>query len=140
MSTRADNFTQTRLIPDLFSDFMNDLTPHPFTGDVGRVKNDQSIKQAVKNIVLTNFGERFFQPNIGSDVYASLFEPNDSIMEENLKFAIENCIRFHEPRVNLLGVDVYTFSEENRVSINIVFSIINSIRIQSVSLILRRVR
>ena len=140
MSTRADNLTQTRLVPDLFSDFMNDLTPHPFTKDVGRVKNDQSIKQALKNIILTNFGERFYQPNIGSDVYNSLFEPNDSIMEENLKFGIENAIRFHEPRVNLINVEVYTFSEENRVSINIVFSIINSIQIQSVNLILRRVR
>lgn len=140
MSTRADNFTQTRLAPDLFSDFMNDLTPHPFTKDLGRVKNDQSIKQALKNIILTNFGERFYQPNIGSDVNNTLFEPNDTILEENLKFGIENAIRFHEPRVNLLDVQVYTFSEENRVSINIVFSIINSIQVQSVNLILRRVR
>jgi len=140
LSTRADNFTQTRLTPDLFSDFLNDLTPHPFTKDVGRVKNDQSIKQALKNIILTNFGERFYQPNIGSDVNNTLFEPNDSILEENLKFGIENAIRFHEPRVNLLDVQVYTFSEENRVSINIVFSIINSVQIQSVNLILRRVR
>ena len=140
MSTRADNFTQTKKIPDLFSDFLNDLTPHPFTKDVGRVKNDQSIKQALKNIILTNLGERFYQPNIGSDVYRSLFEPNDSIMEENLRFAIENAIRFHEPRVSILNIDVNSFSEEDRVAINIVFSIINSVQVQSVNLILRRVR
>lgn len=140
MSTRADNFTETKKIPDLFSDFLNDLTPHPFTKDVGRVKNDQSIKQALKNIILTNLGERFYQPNIGSDVYRSLFEPNDSIMEENLKFAIENAIRFHEPRVSILNIDVNSFSEEDRVAINIVFSIINSVQVQSVNLILRRVR
>jgi phage baseplate assembly protein W len=140
MSTRADNFTQTKKIPDLFSDFLNDLTPHPFTKDVGRIKNDQSIKQALKNIILTNLGERFYQPNIGSDVYRSLFEPNDSIMEENLKFAIENAIRFHEPRVSILNVEVNSFSEEDRVAINIVFSIINSVQVQSVNLILRRVR
>jgi phage baseplate assembly protein W len=140
MSTRADNFTQTKKLPDLFSDFLNDLTPHPFTKDLGRAKNDQSIKQSLKNIVMTNLGERFFQPNIGSDVNRYLFEPNDVVLEENLKFAIENAIRFHEPRVNVIQVLVSSFSEEDRVAVNIVFSIINSIQVQNLNLILRRVR
>jgi hypothetical protein len=140
MSTRSDHFTQTKVTPDLFSDFLDDLTPHPISKDLGRVKNEQSIKQALKNIILTNLGERPFQPNIGSDVYASLFEPNDVIMEENLRFAIGNAIRFHEPRVNLIEVRVTSFAEEDRVAINIIFSIINSIQVQSVNLFLRRVR
>jgi len=140
MSTRSDHLTQTKLIRDLFSDFLDDLTPHPITKDLGRVKNEQSIKQALKNIILTNLGERPFQPNIGSDVYASLFEPNDIIMEENLKFAIQNAIRFHEPRVNLIEVRITSFSEEDRIAINLIFSIINSIEVQSVNLFLRRVR
>lgn len=140
MSTRADNFTQTKKLPDLFSDFLNDLTPHPVTKDLGRIKNDQSIKQSLKNIILTNLGERFFQPNIGSDVYKSLFEPNDIILEETLRFSIENAIRFHEPRVNLVGLDIYLHPEENRVAINIFFYIINSVQVQNLNLILRRVR
>jgi hypothetical protein len=140
MSTRSDYFTQTKITLDLFSDFLDDLTPHPITKDLGRVKNEQSIKQALKNIILTNLGERPFQPNIGSDVYASLFEPNDIIMEENLRFAIQNAIRFHEPRVNLIEVRITSFSEEDRVAINLIFSIINSIEVQSVNLFLRRVR
>jgi phage baseplate assembly protein W len=140
MSTRADNYTQIKTTPDLFSDFLNDLTPHPFNKDVGRLKNDQSIRQAVKNIVLTSLGERFFQPNIGSSVYRSLFEPNDVIMEENLRNAIDNAIRFHEPRVNIIDIQVYSYPEEDRVAINIVFAIINSIQVQNLNLILRRVR
>jgi hypothetical protein len=140
MSTRSDHLTQTKLIRDLFSDFLDDLTPHPITKDLGRIKNEQSIKQALKNIILTNLGERPFQPNIGSDVYASLFEPNDIIMEENLRFAIQNAIRFHEPRVNLIEVRITSFSEEDRIAINLIFSIINSIEVQSVNLFLRRVR
>lgn len=140
MSTRADNFTQTQKLPDLFSDFLDDLTPHPITKDLGRIKNDQSIKQALKNIILTGLGERMFQPTIGSDVYNSLFEPNDIIMEETLRFAIQNAIRFHEPRVNVIQVLVNTFPEEDRVAVNIVFSVINSIQVQNLNLILRRVR
>jgi len=140
MSTRADNFTQTKKLPDLFSDFLNDLTPHPITKDLGRVKNDQAIKQSMKNIVLTSLGERFFQPTIGSDVYNSLFEPNDIIMEENLRNAVTNALRFHEPRVNVIQVIVSSFPEEDRVALNVIFSIINSIQVQNLNLILRRVR
>lgn len=140
MSTRADNFTQTKKIPDLFSDFLNDLTPHPITKDLVRNRNDQSIKQAIKNIVLTNLGERLFQPTIGSEIGGALFEPNDIILEENLKFTIRSAIAFHEPRAQVLNVEVFSFSEENRVAINIYFSIINSTVVETVNLILRRVR
>ena len=122
MSTRADNFTQTKRIPDLFSDLMNDLTPHPVTKDLVRLRNESSIKQSVKNIILTSLGERLYQPTIGSEIANALFEPNDIIMEENLKFTVQNAIRFHEPRVSVLKVEV---SEEDRVAINIFFSIIN---------------
>lgn len=140
MSTRADNYTQTQKLPDLFSDLMNDLTPHPITKDLVRLKNDRSIRQAVKNIVLTGLGERLYQPTIGSEIAKALFEPNDIIMEENLRFHIQNAIRFHEPRVNVLNVEVFTFNEEDRVAINIVFSIINSPTVQNLNLLLRRVR
>lgn len=140
MSTRADNFTQTKLIPDLFSDFLDDLTPHPITKDVVRLKNEQSIKQSLRNILLTNLGERRFNPNFGSDVNSALFEPNDVILEENLRNAITNSIRFHEPRVNLLSVQIYSYPEEDRLAVNLIFSIINSITPQSLNLILRRVR
>jgi phage baseplate assembly protein W len=140
MTTRADNYTQTQNAPDLFSDFLNDLTPHPITKDITRLKNEQAIKQSLRSIVLTSYGERFFQPNIGSDIKKFLFEPNDVVLAENVKFAIENAIRFHEPRVNILGVEVNSFAEEDRLSVNIVFSIINSINVQNLNLILRRVR
>lgn len=140
MSTRADNFTQTKKLPDLFSDFLNDLTPHPITKDIVRVKNDSSIKQSIKNIVLTNLGERLFQPNIGSNVYNALFEPNDIILSENIKMTIRSAIAFHEPRAQVINVEVFSFAEEDRLAINIYFSIINSTIIETVNLILRRVR
>lgn len=140
MSTRADNFTQTKKIPDLFSDFLDDLTPHPITKDLVRVKNDQAIKQSIKNIVFTRLGERLFQPTIGSEIANALFEPNDVILEENLKFTIRSAIAFHEPRASVISVDIFSYSEEDRIAVNIFFSIINSTTVQNVNLILRRVR
>lgn len=140
MSTRADNYTQTQRTPDLFSDFLVDLTPHPITKDVARAKNDAAIKRSVRNLVLTNVTERLFQPAIGGNVNKVLFEPNDIIASEELQYQISEVIRNNEPRVSLIQVQAAFNPNGNDVSVNIIFAIINSQTIQTVDLILRRVR
>jgi phage baseplate assembly protein W len=140
MSTRADNYTQTQRMPDLFSDFLVDLTPHPITKDVARAKNDAAIKRSVRNLVLTNVTERLFQPAIGGNINKVLFEPNDIIASEELKYQISEVIRNNEPRVSLIQVQTVFNPNGNDISVSIIFAIINSQVIQTVDLILRRVR
>jgi phage baseplate assembly protein W len=140
MSTRADRFTQIQKIPDLFSDFMTDLTPHPITKDLVRLQNDKSIAQSLRNLVLTNYGERLFQPTIGSNVNRSLFEPADAFLEDEIESSIAKTIAANEPRVEILNVKATVSNDQSSVAVNIVFSIINSMQPQSLDLILRRVR
>ena len=140
MTTRVDFITQLTKQPDIFSDFIDDFSPHPVTGDIARLRNDQSVKQSIKNLVLTGLGERPFQPLVGSTVYTSLFEPDDFILAETIKFNIENTINNNEPRANLIDVSVIPSDENNSISINIVFSLVNSQTPQILNLLLRRVR
>lgn len=140
MTTRAERFTQLQKIPDLFSDFLADLTPHPITKDLTRLRNEQAIKQSVKNLILTNYGERLFQPNIGSSVNRSLFEPNDFILEDDIESSITQTLNFNEPRIQLINVTVRSSPDDNNISINIVFAIINNPQTLSLDVILRRVR
>lgn len=140
MTTRADRITQVSKTPELFSDFLDDLVPHPVTGDIARVKNEQSIKQALRNIVLTNIGERPFQSYIGSNVTRSLFDMNDVITAENIRAHVDVAIKNCEPRVNLIDVSVSSFPTEDKMAVNIVFAIVNSTALQNINLILRRVR
>ena len=140
MSTRADNYTQIQKLPDLFSDFMTDLTPHPITGDVTRVKNEASVRQSIKNLLLTNYGERLFQPTIGSNVYRSIFEPNDDILSEDLRYHIQKTIEDFEPRIRIQLIEINPTPDDNDIKINIIYSLINSTQLQSVDFILRRVR
>lgn len=140
MTTRADTYTQTQKIKDLFSDFLDDLTPHPITRDISRVRNEQSIKQALKNLILTNYGERPFQPQIGSDIRSSLFEPNDDVVAEDLQYKIEKTIEINEPRVRLVDLIVAPFPEQDKIAITITFVIINTQQLQQLDLLLRRVR
>jgi hypothetical protein len=59
---------------ELHSDFHKDLALLPGRNDIARRVNENSVKEAIKNILLTNKGERLFQPLIGSDIKSMLFE------------------------------------------------------------------
>ena len=52
------------------------MTVNPVNGDLRTLHNDYAIKRAVRNIVLTQVGERHFNTTFGTDVKGSLFELN----------------------------------------------------------------
>lgn len=140
MTTRADRFTQLQKVPDLFSDFLTDMTPHPVTKDLIRNRNDQAVRQSIRNLVLTNYNERPFQPGIGSSVGSALFELVDDFLENDIEDSIRRTITSNEPRASLMDVRAELAPDENSVSINILFSVINSTQPQSLEIVLRRVR
>lgn len=139
-SIRADYYSQTQKMPDIYSDFLDDFSSHPITGDIARLRNEQSVKQSLRNLVLTNYGERFFQPNIGCNVMRSLFEIIDLFTIHEIQYHVKQTIENSEPRVNLLQVIVTPNDVNNQITISIIFSLINSTAIQSLDLILKRVR
>ena len=58
-----------------FSDLDLNFGMHPVTRDVVLKYDDQAIKAAVKNLVLTQNYERPFHSEIGSQIRGLLFEP-----------------------------------------------------------------
>jgi len=139
-TTRADKYTQKQKAPVIYSDFLDEFFAHPVTGDIVTAKNEQSIKQSLRNLINTDLGERFFQAQIGSNVRRSLFELNDSITAGDLKYHIQQTIQNNEPRVALIDVVVAFLPTQDSVHINIVFAIINTNNIQNLELLLKRVR
>lgn len=139
MVSRADKFTQTQK-QEYFSDFLNNFDNHPVNNTLARVINENSVKQSIRNLILTNFGERLYQPTIGSDITKSLFEPNDVVTAENITFFIKNTIKQNEPRAVLLEVNVYPNPDRNLFDVNLVFSLINNNIPVSLNVILKRVR
>jgi len=139
-TTRADQYTQTSKQVELFSDFLDSFAASPLNGTLARVTNDKAIKQAVKNLVLTNLGERLYQPDVGTDTRRSLFEQNDIITAMNLQARIENVIQNYEPRVKRVQVFVEPSVDQHSMLINIIFYISNTTEQQSVTIKLRRIR
>ena len=108
-----------------FTDFTNNFAKSPFSDDLAIVKNEKSINQSLRNILLTNFGERPFQPTVGSAILSSMFdESGNPATILLLETYIENAIRVNEPRVNLLAIEVAQGSDKNTINIMIEYTFI----------------
>jgi phage baseplate assembly protein W len=138
--TRAQTLTGAGKKEEYYSDFLNSFAKTPVGEQLARVLNERSINQALKNIILTNRGERLFQPGIGSDINAMLFENNFESNLSTIEFYIRNAVEINEPRVNLIGVSVETGQTEHEVVINIVYNTINNPAPTLFNYILKRVR
>ena len=138
--TRADRFTVNNSKKlNFFSDFVNTFAKTPYGNQLGRVTNEHSVNQSLRNLIMTNFGERPFQPNLGSNVYDFLFEPNLEQYLTILESYIENTIKNNEPRVNAQEITVSTI-DDYTIQIYIVYNLINNPAPITLALLLKRVR
>jgi phage baseplate assembly protein W len=114
--------------------------PHPLTKDLVTINGRSgAIKQSLKNIIMTNYYDRGFNVEMGTNVTASLFENLDNLTSIQLKQNIENAVANFEPRVTLVDVEVYE-SESNELTVNIVYQELNSPDIQNLLIDLTRFR
>ena len=113
---------------------------HPVTRKLNTLTNNQAVARAVKNLILTNKGERPYQPFLGSDVTYMLFDLNDSSVETELGEAIELCIQNYEPRAELEQVVVNQEVDNHTVAVDITFRVINQNEPITINLILERIR
>lgn len=123
-----------------FSDLDFNFTAHPVTGDIVRRFDDQSIKNALKNLILTANYERPFHSEIGSPIKRLLFEPATPMLEVMMQRAIVDTVENFEPRVELLNVEVVVSEDEYTVYVSIEFRIINTTQPLTLDLTLERTR
>lgn len=138
--SRADKLTSTAKKEYNYIDFLINLDKHPLNGSLARVTNEESVRQSIRTLLLTDQYERPYQPTIGSKIYSLLFEPMDNITVNLLKRTIEDTIRIHEPRAKLLEVLIYPNDGRNEYNINIIFSLINANKEIQLDLIIKRNR
>ena len=138
--SRAQTLTGSNKRVEYYSDFTRSFAKTPVGNQLARITNERSIDQALKNIILTNVGERLFQPNIGSNILATLFENNYESNLTSIEFYIRTSIDINEPRVNLIDVNVEVGESEHELVINILYNTINNPEQQTFTYILKRVR
>ena len=123
-----------------FTDFNNSFAFLPSTGDLA-VKNDvESVKQSVKNLILTDKGERLFQPDIGCKIRGLLFENITPQISHFIGKQIEMLIKNYEPRCRLVEVSNRPNLDRNGYSVSISFYVVNNPNPVTVESFLERLR
>lgn len=125
---------------EVYSDFYMDLFQSPVNDDLARKLNEESVKQSIKNLILTDKGERLFQPHLGSDIRKSLFDNITQSALLDIKEQVTDVIQNYEPRATVIEIKVTSIPDENAVTVSISFYVINIETPVNLDVTLTRVR
>lgn len=123
-----------------YSDLNLQMIAHPQKRDIVPLKGELAVKNAVKNLLLTNFFERPFNSTLGANLRGLLFEPADAITKLALENGIKNVLNNHEPRIDNVNVLVQTAQNETEYRVNVIFSIKATDSVEEVEINLIRLR
>ena len=107
-----------------FKDISMSFETNPLNDDLIGLKNSSAIARSLRNIVFTQPGEKFFQPDFGSKVSESLFEIVDNASAISIRDEIRSSIINYEPRVKLLDVIVIPNVDDNEMNVTVKYKII----------------
>ena len=97
-------------------------TPQVFTQTY--TTQDQ-IKSNIINYILTDRGERVFNPTFGSNIRASLFENITQDLLQTLEVTLNEDLSTYFPNVNFSNITITPEYDENAISIKIEYSLYN---------------
>ena len=87
------------------------------------------INKSLHILLSTKLGERIMLPNYGCNLEELLFQPLDVTLKTYVKDLIKTAILYHEPRIDVLSIDIDTTNElsgELLVKIEYMIRITNS--------------
>ena len=124
----------------IFSDIPISFTAHPITGNVKKSINRDAVKNSVRNIILTNHGERFFKPKFGGNVTSKLFENASKFTEFNTARSIRIALANYEPRAEVIKVKVTANPDTNNLTVSLKFRVINDPEPITLDVLIERIR
>ena len=96
------------------------------SSDISKITDVEAVKRSIRNLVLTNFYEKPFHPEIGSGVRDMLFENMTPITSVVLAKKIEDVVENFEPRARLIGVRALPNLDRNEYEVTIEFFVVNT--------------
>ena len=113
---------------------------NPNTNDIGIKKDNASIIQSVLNILRTNHGERPFNYNFGANLRSYLFENMTNITAAQMSTSVSTALANHEPRLEVLNVNIQARAMENEVTITVTGMVRSSNEVLDISTTIERLR
>ena len=110
------------------------------SGDVFKKQHAAAVKQAVRNLLLTNYSEKPFMPDFGGDLTSMLFRLSTEIDDDNLENDIILSIETYEPRAEVLNINSIISPDRNEVRVTVTFKVISTQEESAVEINLTRLR
>ena len=127
-------------LKNLYTDIDLTFNRLPVTNDIALSYDEQSVIRAVRNLLLTNFYDRPFQPTLGSNIDKLLFEPASGVTASAIKDEIINVINNYEPRASVNSVVVNPSPDTNSFNVTLQLFIGKNTLPTTFNLILQRSR
>jgi len=96
------------------------------TNDITKITDVEAVKRSIRNLILTNFYEKPFHPEIGSGIRDMLFENMTPITAVVLARKVEDVIENFEPRARLISVRSLPNLDRNEYEVTIEFFVVNT--------------
>ena len=110
------------------------------SGEVFKKTDAAAVKQAVKNLILTNYYEKPFSPLFGGNMRDLLFDLSDEDAEEDIEQRIISAIDTFEPRAEIINVFAIAKPDRNSISVTLEFRVINTEELVKFTSTLARLR
>ena len=110
------------------------------SGEIFKKTDAAAVKQAVKNLMLTNHFEKPFQPRFGANLRDLLFDLADDESEEDIEERCLNAINVFEPRAEALNVTAIANPDRNSIQVVVEFRVINTEELVKFTTTLARLR
>jgi len=127
--------TRTKVYKDIDLTFANKPS-----GEIFKKESAAAVKQAVKNLMLTNYFEKPFQPRFGGNLREMLFDLADDDAEEDIEERILNAIAVYEPRAQALNVIATATPDRHSIRVTVEFRVVNTQETVTISTVLARLR
>ncbi len=96
------------------------------SGEIYKKEHAAAVKQAVKNLLLTNYSEKPFVPRFGGNLNALLFSLNTEIDDDEMEEQIIQNINIYEPRARVLNVSSQTKDDSHEIKVSVTFQVVNT--------------
>lgn len=117
-------------------------TGKDYTGnrDISLLVNEQALLESVKNILITEPGDRVMNPTFGCPLNQYVFEPIDPILMVSIRNTITNSIRSYEDRVDNLKININMSIDMNTIEIIVLFNMKTKNNTLTLTLSLNKIR
>ena len=126
----------------------NDLNPNVYIGLALPIKPDDNnifsltknsfdqVRHNLRNLLLTNVGERVYQPEFGSRLRELCFEQLDVSLPQRVEDEVRRAVNFWLPYVNIVEVETLTQEDnKSKIFVRVKFSTtLNSDTLQQIEL------